>query len=153
MQYCALLFWVHFIIEGAHIHIFGFTNRENNQFQKKLMRQNLNIWIWAPSITDLPRSLGWDAFCVAVHRLWDNGSLLSESSPCWWISSSFISLRMKYLHLLRQFLTDILQTNSWISLRTLVDISLKNLVPNVMELQLGARATACQFNSRHRRTF
>ena len=31
------------VIEGAHIHIFGFTNRENNQFQKKLMRQNLNI--------------------------------------------------------------------------------------------------------------
>ena len=49
---------------------------------------------------------------------------------------------MKYLHLLRQFLTDILQTNSWISLRTLVDISLKNLVPNMMELQLGARASS-----------
>ena len=31
------------VIEGAHIHIFGFTNRENNQFQKKLMRQNPNI--------------------------------------------------------------------------------------------------------------
>ena len=22
------------VIEGAHIHIFGFTNRENNQFQR-----------------------------------------------------------------------------------------------------------------------
>ena len=31
------------IIEGAHIHIFGFTNRENSQIQKKLMRQNPNI--------------------------------------------------------------------------------------------------------------
>ena len=31
------------VIEGAHIHIFGFTKRENNQFQKKLMRQNPNI--------------------------------------------------------------------------------------------------------------
>ena len=26
------------VIEGAHIHIFGFTQRENNQFQKKLIR-------------------------------------------------------------------------------------------------------------------
>ena len=49
---------------------------------------------------------------------------------------------MEYLHLLRQFLTDILQTNSWISLRALDDISLKNLVPNMMELQLGARASS-----------
>ena len=24
------------IIEGAHTHIFGFTNRENNQFQKEI---------------------------------------------------------------------------------------------------------------------
>ena len=31
------------VIEGAYIHIFGFTNRENNQFQNKSMRQNLNI--------------------------------------------------------------------------------------------------------------
>ena len=31
------------VIEGVHIHVFGFTNRENNQFQKKLMRQNPNI--------------------------------------------------------------------------------------------------------------
>ena len=38
------------VIEGAHIHIFGFTNRENNQFQKKLMRQNPNTWIWAPQL-------------------------------------------------------------------------------------------------------
>ena len=31
------------VIEGAHIHIFGFISRENNQFQKKPMRQNPNI--------------------------------------------------------------------------------------------------------------
>ena len=31
------------INEGPHIHIFGFAQRENNQFQKKLMRQNPNI--------------------------------------------------------------------------------------------------------------
>ena len=31
------------VIEGAHIHIFGFTHCKNNQFQKKLMRQHLNI--------------------------------------------------------------------------------------------------------------
>ena len=31
------------LIEGPHILIFGFTNREDNQFQKKLMRQNPNI--------------------------------------------------------------------------------------------------------------
>ena len=31
------------VIERAHTCIFGFTNRENNQFQKKLMRQNANI--------------------------------------------------------------------------------------------------------------
>ena len=49
---------------------------------------------------------------------------------------------MEYLHLLRQFLTDILKTDSWISLKTLVDISLKNLAPNMMELQLGARASS-----------
>ena len=49
---------------------------------------------------------------------------------------------MEYLHLLRQFLTDILKTDSWISLKTLVDISLKNLEPNMMELQLGARASS-----------
>ena len=49
---------------------------------------------------------------------------------------------MEYLHLLRQFLTDILKTDSWISLKTLVDISLKNLAPNMMELQLGARESS-----------
>ena len=31
---------------GSNIHIFGFTNREKNQFQKKLMRQYPNILIW-----------------------------------------------------------------------------------------------------------
>ena len=29
-------------IEEAHIHIFGFTHRKNNQFEMKLMRQNTN---------------------------------------------------------------------------------------------------------------
>ena len=46
--------WVN---KGAHIHIFVFTHRKNNQFQKKLMRQNPNVWIRAPSITNLPRFL------------------------------------------------------------------------------------------------
>ena len=28
---------------GAHIHIFEFTDHENNRFQKKLIAQNMNI--------------------------------------------------------------------------------------------------------------
>ena len=36
------------VIEGAHIHIFGFTNRENKQFQRKLMRQNSNVYEFQP---------------------------------------------------------------------------------------------------------
>ena len=31
------------IIGGAHIHIFVFTDRKNNRFQKKLMMHNTNI--------------------------------------------------------------------------------------------------------------
>ena len=49
---------------------------------------------------------------------------------------------MRYLHSLLQFLSDILETDSWLSLKTLVDPSLKNLVPNMMDLQLGARASS-----------
>ena len=49
------------VIEEAHIHIFGFTHRKNNQFEKKLMRQNTNKMNMPfpppPSITELPRSL------------------------------------------------------------------------------------------------
>jgi hypothetical protein len=32
----------------THIHIFVFTDHKNNRFQKKLITQNTNIWIWAP---------------------------------------------------------------------------------------------------------
>ena len=35
------------LIEGAHILIFGFTNRENNQFQKKL-RGRIRIYEYGP---------------------------------------------------------------------------------------------------------
>ena len=42
---------------GGDIHIFVFTNCKNNRFQKKLMMQNANIWISAPSIIDLPLPL------------------------------------------------------------------------------------------------
>ena len=49
---------------------------------------------------------------------------------------------MRYLHSLLQFLSDILETDSWLSLKTLVDPSLKNLAPNMMDLQLGARASS-----------
>ena len=31
------------IIEGVHIHIFVFTDRKNNTFQKRLITQNTNI--------------------------------------------------------------------------------------------------------------
>ena len=31
------------IIEGVHIHIFVFTDRKNNRFQKRLITQNTNI--------------------------------------------------------------------------------------------------------------
>ena len=42
---CLLFLW--------HIHIFMFTDRKNNRFQKELIMQNTNIWIWAP-----PHKLG-----------------------------------------------------------------------------------------------
>ena len=44
---------------GADIHLFVFTDCKNNQFQKKLVGQNVNIWIFAPPppITDLPAPL------------------------------------------------------------------------------------------------
>ena len=43
---------------GANIHIFVFTDLENNGFQKTLIRQNMNIWILAsPPLFDLPRPL------------------------------------------------------------------------------------------------
>ena len=47
------------IIGGADIHIFVFTNHKNNWFQKKLIVQNLNIWISAPppSIIELATTL------------------------------------------------------------------------------------------------
>ena len=32
----------------VHIHIFVFTDHKNNRFEKKLIVQNMNIWIWAP---------------------------------------------------------------------------------------------------------
>ena len=38
---------------GAHIHIFVFTDHKNNRFQKKLITQNTNIWIWAPQLSSL----------------------------------------------------------------------------------------------------
>ena len=37
---------------GAHIHIFVFTDHKNNRFQKKLITQNTNTWIWAPPIIE-----------------------------------------------------------------------------------------------------
>ena len=33
---------------GGHIHIFMYTYRKNNRFQKKSVRQNTNIWICPP---------------------------------------------------------------------------------------------------------
>ena len=33
---------------GANIRIFVFTNCKNNRFQKKLIKQNAHIWIFAP---------------------------------------------------------------------------------------------------------
>jgi hypothetical protein len=33
---------------GANIHTFVFTDQKNNGFQKKLIMQNTNIWIFAP---------------------------------------------------------------------------------------------------------
>jgi hypothetical protein len=45
---------------GAHIHIFVFTDHKNNRFQKKLIKQNTNIWIWAslpPPIIELATAL------------------------------------------------------------------------------------------------
>ena len=38
------------MIEGANIHVFVFTDRKNNRFQKKLVRQNADIWIFATPI-------------------------------------------------------------------------------------------------------
>ena len=46
------------IIGGADIHIFVFTNHKNNWFQKKLIVQNLNIWISAP-----PQLSSWPQPC------------------------------------------------------------------------------------------
>ena len=42
---------------GAHIHIFVFTYHKNNRFQKKLIVQNMNIWIWAPSLIEFATPL------------------------------------------------------------------------------------------------
>ena len=36
---------------AAHIHIFMFTDCKSNWFQKKLMMQNANMWIFTPSPT------------------------------------------------------------------------------------------------------
>ena len=35
---------------GVHIHIFVSTNYKNNQFEKKLIVLNTNIWIWKPRL-------------------------------------------------------------------------------------------------------
>ena len=52
------------VIEEAHIHIFGFTHRKNNQFEKKLMRQNTNKMNMPPP--QLPNSRG---LCVYVQAI------------------------------------------------------------------------------------
>ena len=36
---------------GEHIYVFGFTNRENNQFQKKLMRIRIRGKAWMSSVS------------------------------------------------------------------------------------------------------
>ena len=33
---------------GSTFHIFQFTDHESNRFKKKLILQNMNIWIWPP---------------------------------------------------------------------------------------------------------
>jgi hypothetical protein len=38
---------------GGDIHIFVFTDLKNNRFQKKLIMQNTNIWIWSPPLIDI----------------------------------------------------------------------------------------------------
>ena len=84
------------IIEGVHIHIFVFTDRKNNTFQKGLITQNTNIWISTPSIIDLSTPLvrtsfhatypcsGWlDLFSclgLATPLLWTHKLFLVESS-------------------------------------------------------------------------
>ena len=45
------------IIGGANIQIFVFTDLENNGILKKLITQNMNIWILAPPIINLPPPL------------------------------------------------------------------------------------------------
>ena len=45
--------------EGAHIHMFVFTDHKNNRFQKKLIVKNTDIWL--------------------IYR----GSLLLQTSPFW----------------------------------------------------------------------
>ena len=42
---------------GAHIHIFVFTDHENNRFQTKLTVQNMNISICAPPIIEFATPL------------------------------------------------------------------------------------------------
>ena len=48
---------------GAHIHIFEFTDHENNRFQTKLTVQNMNLWICAPP----PQLLSLLRHCLYTH--------------------------------------------------------------------------------------
>ena len=55
------------VIEEAHIHIFGFTHRKNNQLEKKLMRQNTNrMNMPPPPPPQLPNFRG---LCVYVQAI------------------------------------------------------------------------------------
>ena len=59
------------IIEGANIHIFVFTDCLNNRFQKKLIKQNARIWIFAP-----PQLSFWRRHCLrGGKRGWAVSSL------------------------------------------------------------------------------
>jgi hypothetical protein len=63
---------------GDHIHIFVFTDLKNNRFQKKLIMQNTNIWIWPPPpLIDLSTPMhislmfGWKDQIFSCNCFWD----------------------------------------------------------------------------------
>jgi hypothetical protein len=65
-------------VGGVHIHISVFTDLKNNWFQKKLIMQITNIWIWTPPLN---YRAGYTAAIVPTRKQ-DEVDLHAHTSAC-----------------------------------------------------------------------
>jgi hypothetical protein len=63
---------------GVYIHIFMFTYRKNNRFQKKSAGQNTNIWICTPRPPPPISGLATALATCTMHGIRDDGVVEGE---------------------------------------------------------------------------